>query len=285
MNTITRINSENNNSTKGNVLATSISVVPSSLVVPEGATTTFNAILKPSNVTNPIVKWISSNTNVVTVDLNTGVAVAVGVGTATITAVSHDGSNLRDSATVTVRPVVTVISNIKSTWIESSSTMGYDMAGAMGRNNSYRIVTPTNASEFATVWNNSSTCVVIHTHGEPNKLANQYEDNTQPDIITIGEIQNMNSNYDIDFVMITACMTAGGNEHNNIAYWLSKKINPMGIVIANKENVTGGSKSFCATGNVHGWVIYRNGAIIKTPEEMPITLTMATAKSEYDSVR
>ena len=32
-------------------------------------------------------------------------------------------------------------------------------------------------------------------------------------------------------------------------------------------------------------VMYRNGTVIKTPEEMPITLTMASAKAQYDEER
>ena len=57
MNTFMRKDNENNNSTKSNVLATSISVVPSSLIVPEGATTTFHAIISPSNTINSSVKF------------------------------------------------------------------------------------------------------------------------------------------------------------------------------------------------------------------------------------
>ena len=285
MNTFMRKDNENNNSTKSNVLATSISVVPSSLIVPEGATTTFHAIISPSNTTNSSVKWMSSDISVMTIDQNTGLATAVGVGTVTIRATTRDGSNLRDTATVTVRPIVSVISCSKSTWVSGSATMGSNMATAMGRNNSYRVVTPVNSSAFATEWSNSSTCVVIHTHSSPTVLQGIDDYANTPLIINIDEIQNMSANYDIDFVMITACMTAGGDEYNNVAYWLSKKINPMGIVIANKENVNGVDTEFGAAGSIPGWVMYRNGTVIKTPEEMPITLTMASAKAQYDEER
>ena len=51
-------------------------------------------------------------------------------------------------------------------------------------------------------------------------------------------------NNKIRFIIVTACQTAGGIVNKNVAYWLSKRINPAGIVIANTDTVWGGDKQF-----------------------------------------
>ena len=71
----------------------------------------------PDDAANKVVKWISSNTSVATVDDN-GIITAVSAGMATITATTTDGSKLNATCTVTVTKVPVTIS-----LSQSSNTM------------------------------------------------------------------------------------------------------------------------------------------------------------------
>ena len=82
------------------VLATSISIVPSSTVLMIGSSVQLRAVL-PENTSNKKVTWSSSNKNVATVDAN-GLVKAVKQGEAIITAKTADGSNLSAQCSVKV---------------------------------------------------------------------------------------------------------------------------------------------------------------------------------------
>ena len=69
--------------------------------IKNGETFTLTATLSPANATNKAVTWTSSNTAVATVS-TAGVVTAKSVGQATITCTSADGSNVKQSCTVTV---------------------------------------------------------------------------------------------------------------------------------------------------------------------------------------
>ena len=66
-----------------------------------GQTATLTATITPANATLKNVIWLSSNTDVATVD-NNGVVTAVGNGTAVITAKTKDGTNLNAQCSVSV---------------------------------------------------------------------------------------------------------------------------------------------------------------------------------------
>lgn len=70
-------------------------------------TDTLTAEVTPENVTSKTVKWKSSDPNIVYVDEVTGKITATGKGTATITAITTDGTNLKESCIVTVMDSVT----------------------------------------------------------------------------------------------------------------------------------------------------------------------------------
>jgi uncharacterized protein YjdB len=70
------------------VPVTSISI---NLALKAGSTASFEAIVSPTNVTNKLVTWSSSDTKVATVD-SKGNVKAVKVGKATITATTKDGA-------------------------------------------------------------------------------------------------------------------------------------------------------------------------------------------------
>ena len=70
------------------------------LILPE--TTQLVATIIPSDATNPIINWSSSNPNVATVDTN-GIISSIAVGNTTITATTTDGTNLSAMCQVTVQ--------------------------------------------------------------------------------------------------------------------------------------------------------------------------------------
>jgi len=222
------------------------------------------------------VIWESSNPCVASVN-SAGIVAAHREGTATLTAAA-DTERGFCTLNVVERGFVTVISCISNDWQDSSGTMGNSMSSAMGTDNSAVVVTPVNSTAFADCWNNAGHCLVIHTHGTPSELSGEEKINNvkiQNKIISVEEIRALEQNEHIDFIMMTSCSTAGGNPDENVACELSKKINPCGIVIANKRNVSGADKDFYASGEVPGWVAYRNGTVIT--EDLPVELNMEDA--------
>lgn len=82
------------------VTVTSVSVYPSKLTLELGKTYSLNATVSPSNATNKIVTWTSSDESIATVD-TAGKITAKKVGNATITAITKDG-NKKATSTVSV---------------------------------------------------------------------------------------------------------------------------------------------------------------------------------------
>ena len=154
------------------------------------------------------------------------------------------------------------------------------MATAFDNDNSYIVKAPTSASEFETNWSEANECMVIHTHGSASGLFNEVG-NTTPTIITKNQIKNLPINNRIHFIMMTACKTAGGTTNDNVAYWLSKKINPYGIVIANTDTVSGASKTFGGVKGNATWKVYRNGEIQNI--NLPVLLDMSSAYDIYST--
>ena len=79
----------------------SISLNQSSLTLTLPETAQLTAIITPSDATNKVLQWTSSNTGVAKVD-NNGFITSVAAGTATIKATTTDGTNLSASCQVTV---------------------------------------------------------------------------------------------------------------------------------------------------------------------------------------
>lgn len=69
----------------------------------EKSSATLKATVLPEDATNKVLKWTSSDSDVVTVSESDGVVTAVGVGTAVITATAENG--ISDKVTVVVLPV------------------------------------------------------------------------------------------------------------------------------------------------------------------------------------
>ena len=188
----------------------------------------------------------------------------------------------RGECNVYSSPKVTVISCSPDGWLKSSEIMGINMAKAFNYEGSYAVKIPDNYLSFETCWNAVEECVIIHTHGSPDGLFNEIEKST-PIIVSKENIANLPINNSIYFVMMTSCSTAGGATDDNVAYWLSKKINPDGIVIANTDRVSGASTKFYGSNETPTWRIYKNG-IIQDP--IPdIVLNMENAYNIYQSYK
>ncbi|MBE6693921.1 MAG: hypothetical protein E7589_04085 [Ruminococcaceae bacterium] len=293
------------------VLADSVTITPSSIILEQGKTyelpTTPNTFvdvagvdplrnvyvnISPASANEQKVLWHSFDHDVIDTysgfhgDQRYHTISPVGSGTATLYAYDWWENGNAGECTVYVpevnanAPKVTVVSCIADGWIVSSDTMGADMANAFGCTGSYTVETPTTISSFETCWRETNECMIVHTHGGPNSLVGQINSGAQSQIISKYDIENLPINTKIRFIMMTACEVAGGLAYNNIAYWLSKRIHPNGIVIANTDEVTGGDKTFRGSDNEKTWKVYKNGEIWDI--ELPLTLTMADAYSIYE---
>ncbi|MDF2946651.1 MAG: in like serine protease [Bacillales bacterium] len=86
------------------VPVTSVTLSPTSKVATVGTSFQLTATVNPSNASNKLVLWSSSNTSVATVS-SSGLVSAIGNGTATITVKTNDGNKLATClVTVTVPP-------------------------------------------------------------------------------------------------------------------------------------------------------------------------------------
>lgn len=76
-----------------NIPVTSMSIDNASPIAMlcNGSTVQLTATVLPSTASNKKVKWLSSNTSVATVDIDTGLVTEVGTGTCIITAYTEDG--------------------------------------------------------------------------------------------------------------------------------------------------------------------------------------------------
>ena len=82
-------------------LVTGITLNNSTLRIKVGGTAQLTATVSPTNASNKSVSWLSSNTNVATVNSN-GVVTAVSTGTCTITAKAKDSSGKKATCEVTI---------------------------------------------------------------------------------------------------------------------------------------------------------------------------------------
>jgi len=143
--------SENCNIVVVNTISvTSIKLNNITLSLEQGKTSTLTSTASPTDATNKTVSWVSSNPSIVTVDSN-GKITAVAVGSAIITCKSNDGSNINSTCTVTVTPLVKVVS-IKL--INTSLTLEKGVTSTLSAT-----VAPTNASDKTVTWNSSNTSV------------------------------------------------------------------------------------------------------------------------------
>lgn len=104
-------------------LVSSVTLDQKSLTLKKGQMVTLKAIVKPDDATDKTVTWSSSDTGVATV--RDGIVRGVGNGKATIFATSFDGTNLSDSALVTVCAPVNDTILLKDTTAQKNKTIMY----------------------------------------------------------------------------------------------------------------------------------------------------------------
>ena len=104
-------------------LVTSVTLDQKTLTLKKGQTATLKATVKPDDSTNKTIAWSSSDTSIATV--KDGVVSGVGNGKATIIATSTDGTNLADSAIVTVYAPVNDTIVLKDTTTLKNKTIMY----------------------------------------------------------------------------------------------------------------------------------------------------------------
>jgi len=134
------------------IIATSITLSPTSLSVPIGQTATLTPTILPVNVSSSTVSWTSGNTVVAIV--NNGVVTGVAVGSTTISVATTDGSNLTTSVPITVTnptanvPVTGVILNQSVVTLHPTNTTQL-----------VATVAPANATTQTVSWSSSNPSV------------------------------------------------------------------------------------------------------------------------------
>ena len=107
-------------------LASGISFNVSNISLFVNSTYSVNTVISPSNTSNKLLTWSSSNTRIATVNNigSTTIVTAVSLGTAIITAVTRDGSNKTAHLTVSVQaPVAHISLSATSVQLNVSNSM------------------------------------------------------------------------------------------------------------------------------------------------------------------
>jgi len=119
------------------VAVTGVNLSPSTLTVGIGETGTLSPTVLPTNATNKLVTWSSSNTSIATVN-GGGTVTGVAAGTTTITVTTVDGS-FTATSTVTVEPTTTFnLSAVQDAYLQNSTRFNTaDLRIEAGRRVSY----------------------------------------------------------------------------------------------------------------------------------------------------
>lgn len=135
-----------------NIPVRSVTVSPSCRNMYVGESAYLHATVCPSNATNQLVAWSSSDKNIAAINPNSGLVTALSKGTTTIWAITQDGSNKSGTCTVTVSggiiPVTSI--NIKLTSVKLQKGTCRKLAYTM---------TPSNATYPTVLWESSNTDV------------------------------------------------------------------------------------------------------------------------------
>ena len=136
------------------VSVTGVSLNKSSVNLVVGAVETLIPTINPSNATNKVVSWSSSNTAVATVSAS-GTVTGLSVGSATITVITNNAGKTA-TCNVTVNPVpVTGVTMNKATTnmlVDGTETLSAE-------------VEPSNAANKAVNWSSSNTAVATVSSG------------------------------------------------------------------------------------------------------------------------
>lgn len=129
------------------VIAESFTLEETTLELEPNETAQLTPIFTPENTTDQSLNYKSSNINVATVD-EYGMVTGVNMGTCAITATTQDGSSLKSTCTVTVKPIVTSIN------------LGGTMELTLGESTQLLPVITQEGAETTLSWSSSNTSVV-----------------------------------------------------------------------------------------------------------------------------
>jgi len=152
------INGVNLRATLNNVLATGLTVSPTTLTLAVSQTSQITETVTPLAATNKTVTWTSSNQYVATV--SAGLVSALQAGTTTVTATTADGSNLQASTAVTVTgsggivPVQGITLNQVTATLHPTNTLQLTAT-----------VSPANATNQSLVWTSNSVRATVSQTG------------------------------------------------------------------------------------------------------------------------
>ena len=131
------------------IKVSTISLNKTTASVTKGKTLQLTATVTPTNATNKVVTWSTSDKNVATVSPS-GLVTAKLAGTATITCTAKDGSDVKATCKITVKnPVVKVT---KVTLNKTTATLAPKETLTLKAT-----VTPTNTTNKAVTWKSSNT--------------------------------------------------------------------------------------------------------------------------------
>ena len=141
--------------TDGTVKVQSISLKSTTEILTKGSTKTIYAVYNPSNVTDKVLTWSSSNTGVATV--SEGVVKAVGTGVATITAKSRDGGKTASC---------TVVVTDKNSQMKEITLKTTEKTMKKGANTTiYAVYNPNNVNDKVLYWITSNPKVATVSEG------------------------------------------------------------------------------------------------------------------------
>ena len=141
--------------TDGTVKVQSISLKSTTEILTKGSTKTIYAVYNPSNVTDKVLTWSSSNTGVATV--SEGVVKAVGTGVATITAKSRDGGKTASC---------TVVVTDKNSQMKEITLKTTEETMEKGENTTiYAVYNPSNVNDKVLYWITSNPKVATVSEG------------------------------------------------------------------------------------------------------------------------
>ena len=146
----------------GTVKLTSLTLKSNMEILTKGENTTIYAVYNPSNVTDKVLYWSSSNTNVARV--SEGNVTAIGNGTATITATSRDGGK---TATCTVTVGNGTVSLQKLTLNSSMEILTKGSSKTI-----YATYNPSNVTDKVLYWSSSNTNVARVSEGNVTAVGN-----------------------------------------------------------------------------------------------------------------
>ncbi|WP_010177618.1 Ig-like domain-containing protein [Aquimarina agarilytica] len=145
---------------KDTIDVTGISLTAQNTAVDMGQTVALNATIAPTDATNQLITWSSSEPSIATVNGN-GVVSGIAAGKTSITATTADG-NFTDTIEITVNPAVVTIVDVTAvnvTTTSNSITVGQTTQVTAN-------VVPANATNKAINWSSNNTSVAtVDTNG------------------------------------------------------------------------------------------------------------------------